>query len=498
MALLFFVGAPMFAQSQNGVRKWPSEALKKEAEDNAKLLWEKILTKCGDAYYYAGSGLDNISKTGQPIPYKNALSFEAPDGSVLEGDVTKYEGVRFFVTPPIDGAAARENAARLGIVDGGVAVLEAETFASGNRQAHVFGRALDGPLSNVAPNKLLDTLGKISGAPGSSGSIQIQMSKIKGEWKFSLIGIMASDPRTIFELNPDRKFECKETKPREELSAVPRGCEIESSLRSTPDALGTVNLEIVNRTAGAVKVYSVDQNGIKASRGSLKINTSGTIVGPTNTFYVAKDSAEHCIEVVQTKTDDSIFRVTYPGQRGKNADQCPAWKATGFTPVPGDRVISVSSGVLQGNLISSVPPVYPEGVSAPATRPGEPIRVVLDARIGRDGHVLSISVENAPSCEFANAAIAAVSQWVYKPNSNITDAPINVTFTTPPSEVNGGSAPSPDSVPGKSPSPPSGSQLFREYSTACNNGDAKACAMVGYCYNHGREGVSKDPKLAKQ
>lgn len=495
VAFLAFASTLLKAQSRNNISQWPSAQLKAEAESEAQQLWSTLLTQCGDTYYYAGSGLDMVSQTGQPIPYKNGLG----------GDVTKYEGVRMFVVPPGKGTAAtQENAVRLGIVDGGIAIMASTTFSSGIRQQRNFGPAIDGPLSNTPlpiggiqdpafgawyAKTFVSSLADISGGPGSGGSIRIHMQKENGEWKFSLIGLLASDPRSIYQIQPEHKFSCKETKALEDLSVVPDGCQIESTLRSTPRASEPLNLNLVNRIAGATKIYSVGQDGQETLRGTLKINTSGTIASPSNTYYVAKDDTDRCIEVTQTKTDDAIFRIEYP-----STSQCSGW-TTSDPPDKATRAMAISSGVLQGNLISSVSPVYPQGVSTPITRPGQPIVVALKARIGSDGHVRSLAVQETPSCEFANAAIAAVSQWVYKPatlggQAVLTDSTVNVTFPLPVQSVNSGASPMP--------APSQGSQLFQEYYAGCKAGDAKACEMVGYCYKGGREGVSVDLKLAKQ
>jgi len=40
-------------------------------------------------------------------------------------------------------------------------------------------------------------------------------------------------------------------------------------------------------------------------------------------------------------------------------------------------------------------------------------------------------------------------------------------------------------------------RVFQQYSASCDAGDAKACAMVGYCYVHG-SGVDKNPQKAKE
>jgi TonB family protein len=42
-------------------------------------------------------------------------------------------------------------------------------------------------------------------------------------------------------------------------------------------------------------------------------------------------------------------------------------------------------------------------------------RVILQARIGSDGHVHGLKVISTPDADLAIASLAAVRQWTYKP-----------------------------------------------------------------------------------
>lgn len=85
--------------------------------------------------------------------------------------------------------------------------------------------------------------------------------------------------------------------------------------------------------------------------------------------------------------------------------------------VPGADMVQVgatarvAAGVITGNRISFVEPVYPEN----AKEHHETGTVILRAIIGRDGHVHSLRPTNAADADFVISAIAAVRQWKYRP-----------------------------------------------------------------------------------
>ena len=105
-------------------------------------------------------------------------------------------------------------------------------------------------------------------------------------------------------------------------------------------------------------------------------------------------------------------------------------KADEFDPSPelAGTIISaqVSGGVVAGQRIRGGAPIYPP--SARQNRVSG--AVVLQAVIGRDGHVQSLIPVSAPDPDLAISAIAAVKDWVYKPyllNGEPVD--INTTIT---------------------------------------------------------------------
>lgn len=90
--------------------------------------------------------------------------------------------------------------------------------------------------------------------------------------------------------------------------------------------------------------------------------------------------------------------------------------------------VRVTSGVTEGLLIHKVMPEYPQAAKA-ARMQGT---VVLGAIIGKDGTVKGLKVVSGPPI-LAQAAIAAVKEWRYKPyylNGQPTevDTTINVNF----------------------------------------------------------------------
>ncbi len=95
--------------------------------------------------------------------------------------------------------------------------------------------------------------------------------------------------------------------------------------------------------------------------------------------------------------------------------------------------IRVSGGVVTGNLLTRVNPVYP----AEARAKGISGTVILHALIGKDGQVESLTAISGPE-ELQGAALDAVKQWVYKPyllNGEPTEVDTTVTINfnlTPP------------------------------------------------------------------
>lgn len=74
------------------------------------------------------------------------------------------------------------------------------------------------------------------------------------------------------------------------------------------------------------------------------------------------------------------------------------------------KIVNISAGVAQGQLISKTPPVYP----IDAKKAGVSGTVVLQATIGTDGIIKDLQVVSGPEM-LQQAALDAVQQWRYRP-----------------------------------------------------------------------------------
>ncbi len=93
------------------------------------------------------------------------------------------------------------------------------------------------------------------------------------------------------------------------------------------------------------------------------------------------------------------------------------------------RRVNISAGVAVGMLVHKTAPIYPEGAK-PARISGV---VVLEAHIGRDGHILDLHVVSGPPA-LQQSALDAVRTWVYRPyllNGELVEVvtSINVIYT---------------------------------------------------------------------
>jgi len=77
---------------------------------------------------------------------------------------------------------------------------------------------------------------------------------------------------------------------------------------------------------------------------------------------------------------------------------------------PPPRRINVSNGVAQDNILTKVPPIYPEVAKARHIQG----TVVVQATISETGHIRELKVVSGPP-ELQQAALDAVRHWVYKP-----------------------------------------------------------------------------------
>lgn len=98
-------------------------------------------------------------------------------------------------------------------------------------------------------------------------------------------------------------------------------------------------------------------------------------------------------------------------------------------PDQGNGPSQVSAGVMAGNILTKVQPVYPQAAKEAKIQGS----VVLDAVIGKDGTLRSLKLVSGPD-ELARSAWAAVTQWTYRPyllNGQPTEVetPITVNYS---------------------------------------------------------------------
>jgi protein TonB len=125
--------------------------------------------------------------------------------------------------------------------------------------------------------------------------------------------------------------------------------------------------------------------------------------------------------------------------------------ATGITVQAGPLkpgVARISGGVMAGQMVNKVQPVYPP-VARAAHMGGT---VVMHAIISKQGTVESLEVASSTNPLFNNAALDAVKQWQYKPyllNGEPTevDTTITVNFNL------GGPPAAPGGAPAAAPAP---------------------------------------------
>lgn len=98
------------------------------------------------------------------------------------------------------------------------------------------------------------------------------------------------------------------------------------------------------------------------------------------------------------------------------ADLTPPADATAARP----RKVSVSAGLMQGNLISQPAPQYPKDARE-AHITGT---VVLQATVDREGNIANLKVISGPSA-LQEAAVNVVQRWRYKPYL-LNGAPVEV------------------------------------------------------------------------
>lgn len=93
---------------------------------------------------------------------------------------------------------------------------------------------------------------------------------------------------------------------------------------------------------------------------------------------------------------------------GVHVNPTPAGADSNASKAP--KQLSVSSAVMQGNLLTKTIPIYPPAAKKAKIQG----TVVLSAVISKDGNIENLQVLSGPQ-ELQQSAIDAVRQWRYKP-----------------------------------------------------------------------------------
>jgi TonB family protein len=123
-----------------------------------------------------------------------------------------------------------------------------------------------------------------------------------------------------------------------------------------------------------------------------------------------KDSFPPAGSLVVYDNGKEIFRLP-PTVEGEAAQSDAPGEVQRASAVEPERIVKLSPELAQGRLVHRVEPDYPEE----ARKQGIQGAVVLEVHIGRDGAIQNVKVVSGQPL-LANAAIAAVKQWRFKPH----------------------------------------------------------------------------------
>ena len=127
-----------------------------------------------------------------------------------------------------------------------------------------------------------------------------------------------------------------------------------------------------------------------------------------------------------------VFRMLPAGVESSAASSTGNGSSAASAPVPA-KIVELTPDAASGSLLGRVEPEYPE--QALARRVQGP--VLLSVRISREGAVQDVKLISGDPL-LANAAVAAVRQWRFKPqtaNGRAVEMETRITlnFTLPPS-----------------------------------------------------------------
>ncbi len=173
-----------------------------EAEATAKQLWDTLLTKCGDSYFYAGSPFDASG---------SLTMLQAPN---RQPRATEFKGAQFALVPVEMSQAQRLN----GIEYIGQMTMVSAAFRTG--AGGNWGAWIDGPAGRVVRNGddiVAGALGDFAGDAfdmGGGGLIPLKIVKAKGVWavaRGSSVGVTVGGDKffAVAKIGPyTNKYDC--------------------------------------------------------------------------------------------------------------------------------------------------------------------------------------------------------------------------------------------------------------------------------------------------
>jgi TonB family protein len=174
----------------------------------------------------------------------------------------------------------------------------------------------------------------------------------------------------------------------------------------TPDATPDTSSSETNRASNTAVGGS--EHAESASPQTTRVKSSATGAVPPGGLSIYENGKEVFRMVPEEPADQGVTDSS-PDSSQKSA----VLPAASIEPddVTSDGVTRLSAGAVDADLVRRVEPDYPEE----ARQQGIQGAVVLDVRAGRDGLVQHINLISGPP-SLVEAAIAAVSQWQFKPH----------------------------------------------------------------------------------
>jgi TonB family protein len=156
---------------------------------------------------------------------------------------------------------------------------------------------------------------------------------------------------------------------------------------------------------GLFPTYCMDPGG-EVLRATFNFG-SYTLLRNNISDFQGHDVANSLVFIHGQKTRVAEARITALETFSPTADQFDADDALKSSTA----LAKVSGGVIAGHITKKARPVYP----ANARQAHIGGTVLLEAIIGRDGHIRYLRPISAPDTDLAFAAIDAVRQWTYEP-----------------------------------------------------------------------------------